>query len=409
MTEENEGLAAKTDALKTEKIRAQQSLDDEKARLEADRNRLTQTHNTSMEKIEQFSSTVRTLKDNNIDLSDLEQLQSMVRLTRECGGDPKKLFELSRTRSSLTRQIRREKKRIGKARKTIIKLQDRKKKLEAKIKRAQPLLAKAHALKSMGWTDETLSRAITLTKQVGKPDEVLARLELLKPSADVQAENEKTKKENDALKKENTKGLRKAVRQLARLEKGTVALLNDQLPHVLAESERLLQTHNIALMSKYEELSAKHTILLNNCNYLQKQSDMYQKRLDDAIPFSQLIWSPEKLSDNAADRLLFDLVYPKLMVRSKNKSWKERGDLLQKVVINSLGFYSDDVSSFLASPDNATSYDALKTITCMGAAFLPLYAAFKTWYALHESNGDANRLRGMWYHLEKFFTELKAM
>jgi DNA repair exonuclease SbcCD ATPase subunit len=409
LTEESEGLAANVEASKTEKMKAQQSLDDEKVRLEAERNRAMQTHDVTMDKIEQFSSTMRTLKDNGIDPSDVERLQNLIRLTRECGGNPKKLFELVRTRGSLRSQIRREKSRICRARKTLVKIRDRKEKLDAKIRRAQTLLEKVHVLKSMGWTDESLGKAITLTRQVGKPDEVLARLELLRPSVDVQTENEKIKRENEALRKENGKSLRKALRQFRRIEKQASALLDERVPHVLAEIERLLQSYIISLMSKYEELSKEYTILVNTCSYLQSQCAMYQKLLDDVIPFSLLIWWPGKLSNNAVDHLLFEVVYPKLIVWSKNKSWDERTELVEKVVISGLGLYSEKASSFLVSPDNATAFDALDATLCLAQVFFPLYASLKKWYNLHEYKGDTHDLWSMIYHLDKFYEEFQAL
>lgn len=405
LTEQNEGLTSDNENLKSDKMKLQQSFDDEKARCDAERNKLLHAHNATMEKIEQFSLTVKTLKENYIELSDLELLRNMTRLTRECGGKPKKLFELARTRSSLRSQIRRENSRVCKARKTVTKLHDTKKKLEAEIEKAKPILTKARALKLMGWTNESLNTLSILTGQVGKPTEVLARVELLKPSAEMQANLEATKKEHEALKKENSKIQRKALRQLRKLDKGASALLNEQLPHVLAETERLLQTHIGDLMDKYEELSGKYTTLLNSFSSLQRQYATCQELLDKAIPFSQLIEAPEKLSSNAVDQLLFEFVIPKLMDWSKNRSWKEKTDLAGKLTINGLALYSEEVSSFLASPENASASNAFVAATSVLAVFFPLYTSLKVWCTLHESKGDDHKIWTITYYLDKFYAD----
>lgn len=121
------------------------------------------------------------------------------------------------------------------------------------------------------------------------------------------------------------------------------------------------------------------------------------------------MWEPEKLSNNAVDRLLFEFVYPKLLVWSKNRSWAEKSDLIQKVTINALGISFEKASSFLVSPDDATRLDACEAVACVASVFFPLCYSLKKWYILHESKGDAHDFSSIIYSLDKLYEEFQAL
>jgi len=227
LSSEVQSLQSQMKNLNAEKERAQANFNDEKAKLEAELAELLKQHGLTLERIDHISKIQGVLSRYGIALTQLEELQRVLNAVEEADQDAKRLVELAKKVGSLRAQAEAEAKELDETRELAAKLDETILTLEERLKEAELVMEKCHDLESMGWSLESLEKAIKLSREAGSLDEVLNRLELLKPSAKLRADLDRAKAEVAEMASEKSRlqrGYEALKRRCEDLEDATNAL-----------------------------------------------------------------------------------------------------------------------------------------------------------------------------------------
>lgn len=381
------------------------SLQNERAKVETElQNQLAQ-HKLTLERMEQVSQLSKALADNGIELSNLELLKNMLNFVREAGGDPKRLVELAETVDSLHLQIETETKKLNETQNDLTNLDSKNKRIGKKLENGKNLLKKYRALALMGWTDENLEKIIKLAKAVGKPEEVLCRLELLKSSKDAKLELDKVKAESETLRQENMKTVKRITRRLRRLENETSTLVNEKIPSILTETDTFLKNQTNTMISQYNALTDKCSQLQTSIEKLVADCDRYRKWLDEAICWTTLLQAPEKLSSNTVYRIFFEILFPRLQVWSKNKSNNEKQELAWEIFKRALDILVEDCITLTKMNEKTSRLDAVRIVVGFIEVILPFNTWLGNWYNLHKGEKGVDGFFEAQHYLTKFLVE----
>jgi hypothetical protein len=381
------------------------SLQAEKSKIDTElQNQLTQSKLTS-ERMEQVSQLLKALADNGIDLSNVELLRDMLNFVREAGGDPKKLVELATTVSSLNQQIETQTRKLHETQIAFTNLEGRNIRVRKRLEKAKNSLEKYHSLTSMGWTDESLAKAVKLARAMGKPEEVLCRLELLKSSKDAKAELDKVKAEGETLRQENMKTIKRITRRLGRLANEGSEFVKEKMPSILNETNVFLKNQTNTLMAQYNALASKNNIVQTSHDKLVADNADYQKWLDEKICWTTLLQTPEKLQGSTINRIFFGMLFPRLIAWSKNRSKGERQKLAQEIFKWALDINIEGRTTLIKMGEKGSRLDALKIALSFADVTSPSYGGIMIWYNSHRGQKDVEGFFEAQYHLSAFFKE----
>jgi hypothetical protein len=374
-----------------------QRLNAEKTRMETEVQDKLAKHDLTVPKIDEISKIIEDLAAYDIGVSNLEQVRNVLNAVRESGGDPRKLVELAKTIESLRTEITTETTKLGT-------LEDKAERFSRRLENAKHVMRKYRVLTSTGWTDQTLESTIKLTKTAGKPEEVLCRLELLKSSIEAKADLDAIRAESEALKKEEIKTFKRIARRIGRVAKQSSILVNDRIPSIMTETEAFLKNQTNVLVSAYNSLVDKYSKLQADCDRLTADCTRYQKWLDDAVCWTMLLQTPEKLSVNAVKRIFFEVLLPQLEVRGKNMTLEERREIAQQMFLRAIVFNDEDSANLFRTPRETNEVDLIKAVVSFAMVIFPFYSSFEVSYS-NKSSGEGRRLYDVHYHLDQFFNE----
>ena len=332
LSPEVQRLQSQIKNLKSEREKAQTNLNAEKARLEAELGEHLKQHNLTLERIKHISKIESNLSKYSIDLTKLEKLQPIMDTVEQAGYDPKKIVKQIMEEGSLKTQIEEDTKSLADMEERKVKLNQILSSYENKIRESKALVEKGDALKSMGWSRESLDEAIKLTGEAGSPEEVLSRLKFLKLSAEAKAELEKTKAETAVLKEKNSKLTEEITKTLTTLTEKSFWLVDEKIPAIVAEVSNIakIQINNLAI--KYNNLVEKYSRLQADFNNLDKKYQRHQKSLDAAISWTALLNEPEKLPGDKLYYIFIDTMIPRLETWCRSKENKERFDIALELI-----------------------------------------------------------------------------
>jgi len=262
--------------------------------------------------------------------------------------------------------------------------------LEKKLTEAESILEKYSELESMGWSRESLERALKLAREAGSPEESLSRLELLKPSAELKAEFERTKAETEALKEKALRTIEETLRRLSTLAEESSSLVNEKIPGIVAEVSNVTEKYS-KLQDDFSRLNEEHRKL--------------QRNLDDAISWSTLLREPEKLPGDRIGNIFFNVMLPRLETWCRSKEAIERLDIVKELAKKIMCLHPEPVAKFMKEPEKASVADAILALWSFATVAMPFYEAFRTWYTWHKNEAAASKLFNAQYHLKQFYDE----
>jgi len=405
LSTEVQRLQSQIKSLDAGREKAQADFNSEKARLEAELEDRLKQHSLTLQRIDDISKIERELSDYGIELTQLEGLRRVLSAVEEAGQDAEKIVELAKKASSLKAQAEAEAKELAETRELVAKLNETVSTLEERLAGAESVVERCRELESMGWNRERLERVLKLAGEAGSPEEVLSRLELLKPSAEVKAELERTKAETEELKEKDLKMIEEASKTLSTLVTESSSLVNEKIPGIVAEVSDVMKTQIISLAKEYNNLAEKYSKLQADFNRLAEEYRRYQKGLDDAIGWTTLINEPEKLPSDTVAHIFFNVMLPKMEAWCKNKTAEERYNIARELAKRAMCLYTEPAANFVKAPEKANVTDAMLTLISFATATMPFYTAFSKWYALHKHEKEASNLYDVHYHLEKFYKE----
>lgn len=380
-------------------------LEDEKTRLTQEGEEFLKQHNLTMARVEHVLRVEEALSRYEIDLTKLEGLQRVLGAIEEAGYDPKEVVEQIKKKGALKLQIETHTKDLAGIQAEAARLNEEVSALEKKIAEAESTLQKYAELESMGWNDESLERALRLAREAGSPEEVLSRLELLKPSAEVKAELERTKAETETLNERALKMIEETLKNLSTLAVESSSLVNEKIPVVVAEVNNIVKTQISGLANEYNSLAEKHGKLQADFSELYEKYRRLQKRLDDAISWSLLLEEPEKLPGDSISRIFFDVMLPRLEAWCRSKESTETFDIVAEVAKRAICLYAEQAANFMNKPEEASVVDAISALGSFASVAMPFYKAFMIWYALHKNDAEASRFFNAQYYLTQFYEE----
>jgi len=405
LSSEIQRLQSQLKNLRSEGRKAQADFRAEKAGLEMKLGEHLKQHSLTLERMERISEIEKGLNVYGIELTQLEGLQRVLKAVQEANHDAEELVELAEKVGSLRVQVEAEKKDLDNTRDLAARLGETVAKLEERSTEAKLVMERCRELESMGWNREILEKAIRLAGEAGDPEEVLGRLELLKPSADAKAELERIKAERDALEEEVLKTLSEAVRTVSTLAEESSNLVNEKIPTIVAEASSIMKTQIGELAKEYNNLAEKYDKLQADLSRVVEEYLRHQKSLDDAIGWTTLLQEPEKLPGDRIGHIFLDVMFPRLEIWCKSKEHKERATIAGELAKRAVCLYTEPASKFMSAPSKASVDDAIFGLISFATATIPFYAAFKTWYALHKNEAEAFKLFNAQYHLDKFYQE----
>lgn len=380
-------------------------LEDEKGRLTQEGEELLKQHKLTMARVEHVARVEEALSRYEIDLTNLEGLQRVLGTIEEARYDPKEVVEQIKKKGALQLQIEAHTKDLADIQAEAARLNEEVSALKKKIAEAKSTLQKIGELESMGWNLESLERVLRLAREAGSPEEVLSRLELLKPSEEVKAELQRTKAETETLKEKAQKTIEETLNSLSTLAVASSSLVNEKIPVVVAEVNNILKTQVSSLASEYNSLAEKHGKLQEDFSELHEEYRKLQKRLDDAISWSLLLQEPEKLPGDRISHIFFDIMLPRLEAWCRSKESNETTDIVEEVAKKAICLCTEQAANFMDKPEEASVVDAIWALGSFAAVALPFHKALMTWYALHKNDAGASRFFNAQYYLKKFFDE----
>jgi len=203
----------------------------------------------------------------------------------------------------------------------------------------------------------------------------------------------------------NIRGLLPISRKLAKLQKQSTILVNDRIPSILNETNTFLKTQKNVLASEYNALADKYYKLTADRDKIASESARYQKFLDDAISWTILLQTPEKLSVNTVNRIFFETLFPELEAWGKNKTLEERLEIAQQMFLRVMVFYDEQCSNLIKDPQQANVIDMMYALASFVNVTFLFYSSFKIWYALNRSKAEGSRFYNAHYYLDQFFKE----
>ena len=405
LNSEAQSLQSQIKNLSSAVEKAQADFKAEKAMLEAEEKECLKQHGLTLERIERVSNVESGLGGYGISLTRVEELRQVLGAVEESGYDPRKLVEIAKRVDSLKAQELAETKRVTEKQEKAKKLWETVSAVEQKLKTAELVLEKGRQLGSMGWSRESLEKAMRLTKEAGGPEEALSRLELLKPSAEAKAELERTKAKTKALEEKASNMTEQILPNLQTLVNESSNLVNVRIPGVVAQINGMVRTQTIRLTGEYNSLAAKYGKLQTDYNTLMAQYHMRQNMLDDALSWSTLLQTPEKLPGDTIRRIFFDVMFPRLQAWCKGNAPNERLDIVKEMAKKTICLYTEPAANFMNRHEKASVSDAILALCSFAVVAMPFYEAFMTWYALHKNEADASKLFNAQYHLKQFYDE----
>ena len=328
LTEQSEEIQRRNAVIK--------NLEDKKARLTQEEKDFLKQHKLTMDRVEHVSRIEEALSRYKIDLTKLEGLQRVLGAIEESGYDPK-VVEQIKKKGALQLQIETHTKDLAIIKAETVKLNEVVSTLKKKLAEAESTLQKYNELESMGWNHESLEKALKLAREAGSPEEAMNRLELLKPSAEVKAELERTKAETETLKEKTLKTIKETLKNLSTLAVESYSLVNEKIPGIVAEVNNIVKTQISSLANEYNNLAAKHGKLQEDFSKLNEEYQKHKKRLDDAISWSLLLEEPEKLPGNSISHIFFDVMLPRLETWCKSKELTERVNIVTEMARAKMG------------------------------------------------------------------------
>lgn len=398
---QKQGLETIVNNLKNEAQTLEENLKNQKNRLDAEYEEKLKQHRLRLEEVERVRGLNESLKDFGLELTQLEELNTTLKSFQLVGGNAEQLVDLVRKADALLNQSKTEGEKLIQIREETRKLIQETKQYEKRSRKAQRVIDECKVLLRMGWTLNSLEAVNKLAKTVGDPDQVLKRLELLKPYDDLIAEMNSTKQELQALKQTLVEEIKKTAQTLAQITEKSQIMLNKDLPASVTKTNQLMTGPFNQLIQKYNDLVGRYNELNNNYVKLIESYRVYEKALNEAICWAKFINEPATVSTAEIENLFLTVLFPRLQIWC-NSNPKEKRRLATELAKRTIILCNERANTFLNTPKDADLTSAKEAVTSFAFTTLRFHTALREWYDSHQESGS-NHLYNEDYYLTKFY------